>query len=184
MALTDKLTDIADAIRGKTGKTEEMTLDQMPLEIASIVSGGSGGGGIQSASGTYVLTEDAVSISIDINDIGFIPDLAFVTLDETDFTYTSAPTKIWALLNIPFLREHCGIQPYQTLGFSNTNCGFLYRGAQGTNTFQVAAPASNFVGYPKSAGTNIRINLTRSAASYPIIAGTYKWECHKVWEDE
>lgn len=40
MALTNKLTAIADAIRGKTGKTEEMTLDQMPLEIASIVAGG------------------------------------------------------------------------------------------------------------------------------------------------
>lgn len=36
MALTDKLTAIADAIRGKTGKTEELTLDQMPTEIASI----------------------------------------------------------------------------------------------------------------------------------------------------
>lgn len=44
MALIDKLTAIADAIRGKTGKTEEMTLDQMPLEIASIVSGGGSGG--------------------------------------------------------------------------------------------------------------------------------------------
>lgn len=41
MALTDKLTAIADAIRGKTGKTEEMTLDQMVVEIAGI-SGGSG----------------------------------------------------------------------------------------------------------------------------------------------
>ena len=37
MALTNKLTAIADAIRGKTGKPEEMTLDQMPLEIAGIV---------------------------------------------------------------------------------------------------------------------------------------------------
>ena len=41
MALTDKLTAIADAIRGKTGGTEELTLDQMATEIAGI-SGGSG----------------------------------------------------------------------------------------------------------------------------------------------
>ena len=40
MALTDKLTSIADAIRGKTGKTEEMTLDQMATEIAEIEVGG------------------------------------------------------------------------------------------------------------------------------------------------
>lgn len=40
MAFTDKLTAIANAIRSKTGKTETMTLDQMPMEIESISSGG------------------------------------------------------------------------------------------------------------------------------------------------
>lgn len=40
MALTEKLTGIADAIRGKTGKAEEMTLDQMATEIAGIETGG------------------------------------------------------------------------------------------------------------------------------------------------
>ena len=40
MALTDKLTAIADAIRAKTGETGTMTLDEMPSEIESI-SGGS-----------------------------------------------------------------------------------------------------------------------------------------------
>lgn len=40
MALTNKLTAIADAIRTKTDKTDGLTLDRMPNEIASIVSGG------------------------------------------------------------------------------------------------------------------------------------------------
>ena len=40
MALTDKLTAIANAIREKTGKTDLLTLDDMPNEIASIASGG------------------------------------------------------------------------------------------------------------------------------------------------
>lgn len=40
MALTDKLTAIADAIRVKTGKTDGMTLEQMPTEIAGIEAGG------------------------------------------------------------------------------------------------------------------------------------------------
>ena len=44
MALIDKLTAIADAIRGKTGKTEEMTLDQMVTEIEGIQTGGGSGG--------------------------------------------------------------------------------------------------------------------------------------------
>lgn len=43
MALTDKLTAVADAIRGKTGKAEPLTLDQMPGEIAGIAAGGASG---------------------------------------------------------------------------------------------------------------------------------------------
>ena len=41
MALTDKLTAIANAIRTKTGKTNAMTLDEMVTEISSISVGGS-----------------------------------------------------------------------------------------------------------------------------------------------
>jgi len=41
MALTDKLTNIADAIRAKTGESDLLTLDEMPDAIASITSGGS-----------------------------------------------------------------------------------------------------------------------------------------------
>jgi len=39
MALTEKLRAIADAIRGKTGKTDSLTLEQMPEEISAIQSG-------------------------------------------------------------------------------------------------------------------------------------------------
>jgi hypothetical protein len=42
MALIDKLNAIGDAIREKTGKTNKLTLDQMPSEIASIETGGGG----------------------------------------------------------------------------------------------------------------------------------------------
>lgn len=48
MALTDKLTAIADAIRGKTGKSDGLTLDQMAVEIAGI-QGGGGGASVQDA---------------------------------------------------------------------------------------------------------------------------------------
>ena len=36
MALTDKLKAIADAIRSKTGLTNQMTLDEMATEISNI----------------------------------------------------------------------------------------------------------------------------------------------------
>ena len=40
MALTDKLTAIANAIRSKTGGSDLLTLDEMPQEIQSIQTGG------------------------------------------------------------------------------------------------------------------------------------------------
>lgn len=42
MALTEKLTAVADAIRGKTGRSEALTLEQMATEIAAIETGGGG----------------------------------------------------------------------------------------------------------------------------------------------
>lgn len=41
MALTDKLRAIGAAIRAKTGKTDKLTLDEMPTEIEGIQTGGS-----------------------------------------------------------------------------------------------------------------------------------------------
>lgn len=40
MALIEKLSAIADAIRGKTGKTEEMTLDQMAQSVGAVYEAG------------------------------------------------------------------------------------------------------------------------------------------------
>ena len=40
MALTNKLTAIANAIRAKTGTTNTLTLDEMPTAISNISSGG------------------------------------------------------------------------------------------------------------------------------------------------
>lgn len=65
MALTDKLTNIADAIRGKTGKTEEMTLDQMATEIAGIETGGGTGGSMES--GELVLSSAVTNLVIPVN---------------------------------------------------------------------------------------------------------------------
>lgn len=65
MALTSKLTAIADAIRAKTGETGKMTLEQMPDKIGAI-SGGGGGfdfSQIVATAGMFS-TSDAVSIDV------------------------------------------------------------------------------------------------------------------------
>ena len=42
MSVNEKMTAIANAIRGKTGGTDPLTLDQMAEAIAGIESGGGG----------------------------------------------------------------------------------------------------------------------------------------------
>lgn len=64
MALTDKLTAIADAVRAKTGSTALLTLD----EIVAAIGGISGGGGPftnATTLGVYEATEDVSAIQID-----------------------------------------------------------------------------------------------------------------------
>ena len=64
MALTDKLKAIADAIRGKTGGTESLTLDQMVTEIAGIEAGGGGGFPLEWEITEYVHSEDWLNNTI------------------------------------------------------------------------------------------------------------------------
>lgn len=77
MALTDKLTAIANAIRGKTGKSDSMTLDQMPTEIAGIATGG--GGSYQPITGTF--TAAGVNYTLTHN-CGLDNYLLVVKIDE------------------------------------------------------------------------------------------------------
>lgn len=61
MAIINKLTAIADAIRGKTGGTELLTLDQMVDAINGIQTGG---GGMT----PHVLFE-SVDLSVEIEEV-------------------------------------------------------------------------------------------------------------------
>lgn len=77
MALTDKLTAIADAIRAKTGKTDGLTLAQMPGEIADIQSGSNIPDGTNvtfgNVDGIPVEREEAYAIaSADLNALGAV----------------------------------------------------------------------------------------------------------------
>lgn len=82
MALTDKLTAIADAIRGKTGKTDALTLEQMPGEIEGIQSGG---GGLPYDMGEFVLdanTQALVTTDGIPHELGEAPDFILVWTDD------------------------------------------------------------------------------------------------------
>ena len=179
VVLDAQLTSIADAIRSKGGTTDQLTLAGMVDAINAIQTGS---GGIQSASGEYSIAEDVASLNIDISDIGFVPDIVAVYLDETGMEYTSTPTKIWYLSYVPDIVDMIPIGAIGNIAYSRTNVSVLWRGARGTYTQQSAPVSTNYVGTTKGE-TGIRIHLARSAATYPAIAGTYKWFAYKIWSD-
>ena len=178
--LDGKLTAIADAIRGKTGGTDALTLEQMAAAIGGI-SGGGSGGGMQMASGEYVNAAGG-GFAIDISNIGFVPDIALVTLDDVNTEYDSPITKAWALFNIPLFAEYLGLLPSANLSDSATSFGINFSGNKGQNVQQNAAKTTNFVGTNRS--NVFSINVAGRSSQFPIIAGAYKWECYKIWEDE
>lgn len=99
MALTEKLTGIADAIRGKTGKTEALTLEQMATEIATIETGG---GGytiddlcLDNISGDIVITAERIRKSAfrNMNNIREVTANNCTTLEEASF-WGSGVTKV------------------------------------------------------------------------------------------
>lgn len=83
MALTDKLTAIADAIRAKTGGTEPLTLAEMPSEIEGIQTGITPTGTINiSENGTYDVTDYAEAFVETSSGVSFT-----FTVECTDETY-------------------------------------------------------------------------------------------------
>ena len=87
MALTDKLTAIADAIRAKGGTTDQLTLTGM-VDAINAIQTGSGGTGLAYDMGEFVFDADWVTSSANSNahpiphNLGDIPDFIMVWSDN------------------------------------------------------------------------------------------------------
>lgn len=99
MALTDKLTNIANAIRQKGGTTEKLTLDAMPTAISALSTGG--GGGVDIPDELFVISGDCSYWDYNGKWDSFISAYAnkWSTSDITDTSYMFSYSK---LETIPF----------------------------------------------------------------------------------
>lgn len=90
MALIDKLTAIADAVRGKTGGTSLLTLDDIAAAISGIPSGGGSGVTVTE----YIVTENA-DRSLWLNEQG-IKLVKGVNLLVSSKMFYNTTTATWA----------------------------------------------------------------------------------------
>lgn len=110
MALIDKIVAIADAIRAKTGKEDKLTLDQMPVEIEGIQTGGGGDRTMEDGMVGRTITEYINNTATTIGNYAFAnwSILEYVSLPNAD-TITggnnfASCTNLKAV-NIPNLRK-------------------------------------------------------------------------------
>lgn len=120
MALIDKLTNIADAIRGKTGKTDKLTLEGMAAAIAGIQTGEGSGG----ASGIYMAkitpASDMIELQITHN-LGTTDILAAFcwaeSLNEVTPTFDGSIANIYLKSSVPF-RQTASVNHENMIAFA------------------------------------------------------------------
>lgn len=142
MALIDKLTAIADAVRAKTGGTELLTLDQMAAAIGGI-SGGGGVTGLAYDMGEFVLDADSNSSpTIRINhNLGELPGFVLVWTD--DYVGVTNPDNIYTTsLGFVWMDRIMGLDNWFTSSVSGKGTTVLFTQSKGSTGMNVVKPNS------------------------------------------
>ena len=110
MALTDKLTAIADAIRAKGGTTDQLTLTGM-VDAINAIQTGSGGTGLAYDMGEFVFDTDTPSHNIPAvqHNLGEIPDCIIVWTDNWARNTEVIDTTYGTMVGFLWMRELTGM---------------------------------------------------------------------------
>lgn len=160
MALTSKLKAIANAIRSKTGKTSELTLEQMVIEIGNISSGGGMPEGLKAfKKGTYTVASDFTTTRQTVtHDLGEVPDLVI----------------FWHSGNVATTYSVLASLRWNEFGWRSSayNC-YMFLHANSTTT--MTASNTNGANYGVSNFTSTTFQISSHSSSYYVRSGTYNW---------
>lgn len=154
MALTDKLTAIADAVRAKTGGAELLTLDEIAAAIASIDAGGGGGG----ASG-IVLVDETVTMANNGS-----------TVATTIYKSDSLKNLSWYFALLVKLNPILDSGAYEVVQFSR-NSDFPAQAVRWTGSGYSANHTGNYLDITESGEVRV---LTSNVSTLPLLAGDYR----------
>ena len=179
MALTDKLTNIADAIREKTGSTRTMNLEGMAAAIAGITGGG--GAGLAYDMGEFVLDADTKYLDLSLpHNLGEIPEFILVWTDDFAGLSEENPAKQQCNLGYVWLKNLTDMLQRLTTAVTGDSLTVNFNLNSGDYKIQPIAPNSYV--YLTKQPTAEYFGLNQMAGNYYWRAGvTYKYFVSKAW---
>ena len=180
MALTDKLTNIANAIREKTGSTDTMNLEGMAAAIAGITGGG--GAGLAYDMGEFVLDADTKvldSPSLPHN-LGEIPEFILVWTDDFAGLSEANPAAQQCNLGYVWLKNLTCMLQRLTTAATGDSLTVDFNLLSGDYRIQPIAP--NSYAYLTKQPTAEYFGLNQTGSNNYWRAGvTYKYFVSKAW---
>ena len=181
MALTDKLTAIADAIRSKTGSTEELTLDAMVAAIAGIEAGG----GLAYDMGEFVLDGDTPDGQLQYVPHKLEEKPEFVLVWTDAYVGVTNPDTVYATaLGFVWLDGFMGLDNWYTSSAKGDGNGTTvnFTQSKGGTGMNVVKPTSASYVFHHDWITETEFPLVKMAANIYWRGGiTYKYFVSKAW---
>lgn len=182
MALTDKLTAIADAIRSKGSTTDQLTLTGM-VDAINAIQTGSGGTGLAYDMGEFVLDADTKALnppSIPHN-LGEVPEFILIWTDDFAGLSKENPAAQQCNLGYVWLKNLTGMLQRLSTAATGDSLTVNFNLMSGDYRLQPIAP--NSVAYLAKQPTAEGFGLNQMAGNnYYWRAGvTYKYFVSKAW---
>lgn len=186
MALTDKLTAIADAIRSKGGTTDQLTLAGM-VDAINAIQTGSGGAGLAYDMGEFVLDADSTGFKKIYHNLGELPGFVLVWTD--DYVGVTNPDTTYATsLGFLWMDQIMGLENWFTSASRGKGTTVNFTQAKGSTGMNVVKPTSKAYAMGVSGSGNDALvtpeyfNLVKISNNIFYRAGvTYKYFVSKAW---
>lgn len=187
MALTDKLTAIADAIRSKGGTTEQLTLAGM-VDAINAIQTGSGGTGLAYDMGEFVFDADWLTSVSNSNahpiphNLGKIPDCIIVWSDNWAGNTEVIDATYGTMVGFMWFRELTGMTGRATSTADIKNPIILFMGiSKNDYRINVASPTSSLYAVDLDKLTATEFYTPPYGNNYWRGAVTYKYFVSKAW---